>query len=108
MENIVKENESIAWELFRNCEYAVVAVIDQDGYPYCIPISPIVMNETIYFHSSNKGNLKAIFDSEPRVSINCVGKTKLVPEKFTTAYESAIGSGYGEFLTEDNKKSHYF
>ncbi|WP_088369706.1 pyridoxamine 5'-phosphate oxidase family protein [endosymbiont 'TC1' of Trimyema compressum] len=56
MESSVKEKN--AWDLFKNCEYGVVAVIDQDARPYSIPISPVVLDNNIYFHTSNKGKLK--------------------------------------------------
>ena len=62
------------------------------------------MDNNIYFHTSNKGKLKSIFELKPFVSINCIGKTRLVPKKFMTAYESTIAFGVGEVLTDDNEK----
>ena len=102
MDNTEKEN--IGWELFTNCAYTVVAVIDNENHPYCIPISPVVLARSIYFHTSVRGKLKSIFEDKPFVTINCVGKTELVPERFTTSYASAIASGFGEVLKDNQEK----
>lgn len=98
------DNEKIGLDLLRDCEYAVVTTIDENGLPYSIPISQVVVDDKIYFHTSNKGTLKKIVGNGNGVSIVAVGKTELVPEKFTTSYESAIATGKIEVIEDKDEK----
>lgn len=79
-----KKDADFALEVLRDCEYATLATVNEDGTPYCIPISPVLVDGCIYFHCALEGKKLDNINQNPNVCVSCVRHTKLVPEKFTT------------------------
>lgn len=96
--------EEFALNVLKNCEYAFLSMNLDDNTPYCIPISPVLEGKSIYFHSAKAGTKTDILNKRNNVCVTCVGKTNLVPEKFTTEYESAIAFGKAYEITDDKSK----
>ncbi|MDR2485598.1 MAG: pyridoxamine 5'-phosphate oxidase family protein [Treponema sp.] len=88
------------------CVFAVLATVNLDGTPYCVPLSIVREGEWIYFHGAREGrkieNLKAM----NRVCLSCVGKTGIPERKFTVEYESAVVCGTVQEVLEDTEKIH--
>lgn len=99
-----EQSAEFALALMEKCEYAVLATVGLDGAPYCIPISPVVHEGYIYFHCALQGEKLDNISHDKRVCISCVGHTRLVPEKFSTEYESAVAKGFCEPVTGENEK----
>ena len=57
----------------------------------------------IYFHCAIEGHKVENLRKNNRVSFCVVGKTEVLPEKFSTRYESAIVFGKAFELTDDEK-----
>ena len=93
-----------AFAILRECEYAALATINEDKTPYCIMISPVVMNENIYFHCAKEGQKLDNIAKSPHVCITCAKNTRLVPEHFTTLYESAVVYGTARLVENDAEK----
>jgi len=96
---------SFALEVLQDCEYATLATVNPDGTPYCIPISPVLLGDTIYFHCATEGQKLANISQNSTVCLTCVRHTKLLPEKFTTEYESAVASGECEIVSDEREKT---
>ncbi len=84
-------DEKSAVEILRNGEYGFLAMQSENGGGYGLPIS-YVWNErnSIYLHCSPTGRKLRCIELCNKVTFSVVGKTKVIPEKFTTAYESII------------------
>lgn len=96
--------EAFAYGIADKCEWAVLAMVDADGLPYCVPLSIVRDGAFIYFHSATDGQKITALKNHDRVCIACVGDTYRVPDKFTTEYESAIIRGKAsEVMDEDEK-----
>lgn len=93
-----------ALELFSRCEYATLATVNADGTPYCIPVSPAVAEANIYFHCALEGKKLENIKNNTAVCLSCVGGTRLVPEEFSTEYESAVAAGRCELVTNEDEK----
>ena len=93
-----------ALEVLRDCEYATLATINPDGTPYGIPISPVLKDNTIYFHCALEGKKLINIAANDAVCISGVRHTKLVPEKFTTEFESAVALGHCVMVQDDEEK----
>lgn len=94
-----------AYALIKNCEYAVLATINTDNLtPYCIPISPVLDGNYIYFHCAKEGQKIDNIIHNPHVCITCIGKTQVLPEQFTTLFESAVVVGKAEMITDEGEK----
>jgi nitroimidazol reductase NimA-like FMN-containing flavoprotein (pyridoxamine 5'-phosphate oxidase superfamily) len=74
-------------------EYGVLSSVDPDGQPYGVPLSYIYQDDAVFFHSATSGHKLDNITGNARVSFCVVGKTDLLPDKFTTEYESAVVFG---------------
>ncbi|MGI5892005.1 MAG: pyridoxamine 5'-phosphate oxidase family protein [Bacillota bacterium] len=100
-----EENMQKAYQLFRDCEYGVLATIDSsDGYPYGTPVSLVVIDNDIYFHSAKVGQKNTNMEQNPKVCVTCVGETELKPECYNTDFESAIACGQAQEVKDEQEK----
>ena len=100
-----EKDSTFALEVMRDCEYATLATINTDGTPYCIPISPAVTDNVIYFHCALEGKKLTNINLNSAVCISSVRHTKLLPEQYTTEYESAVAIGKCSVVSDDVEKT---
>ncbi len=74
-------------------EYGILSLQGEDGYAYGVPLSYVYKEDAIYFHCASEGKKLDCLAQNDRVSFCVVGKTEVLPEKFSTKYESAIVFG---------------
>ena len=104
-----KERETSPEEalaLFRNCEYMVMSMVDPDGKPYAVPLSPAMDGDVVYFHCALSGTKLDCIKKQPRVCLVCADGVQAIPEHFTTAYQSAILYGEASVVDDDTEKIH--
>ena len=77
-----------AARLLETGEYGFLSMVGTDGFGYGIPISFVKSGNSLYFHCAPEGYKLDCLRENPRVSFCVVGKTRVVPHQFTTAYES--------------------
>lgn len=82
-----------AIELLTHCAYGVLSTVGKDDHPYGVPLSYVYRDNRIYFHCALNGHKIENIENNPQVSFCIVGKTKVLPEKFGTEYESAMAFG---------------
>ena len=86
-------SEHEARELLIQGEYGVLSTCDSDGHPYGVPLSYYLDDTAIYFHCAPEGHKLDNLAANSRASFCVVGKTQVIPDKFSTRYESVIVSG---------------
>ncbi|MDR1865007.1 MAG: GNAT family N-acetyltransferase [Bacteroidales bacterium] len=86
------ENEK-ARELLRNGEYGLLSVCSINGYGYGVPLNYALSDESIYFHCALEGFKMENIRYNNRVSFCVTGRTHILPERFTTLYESVLVFG---------------
>lgn len=96
--------EDFALKIIDKCSFMQVAMIDSNGIPYCIPLSPVRENNTVYFHSAPDGTKTQILKNNPTVHVNCVGDVVPAKDKFTTEFESASFYGTACEVTDKDEK----
>lgn len=100
----ILENE-LAIRLLEEGEYGYLAMAGVNGYGYGIPISFVKEGNTLYYHCASEGYKLECLRENPKVSFTVVGKTRVDPRKFTTAYESVIVFGTMRMnLPEDERR----
>jgi len=99
-----EKDASFAFEVLRDCEYATLATINPDGTPYCIPISPVLVDNVIYFHCATEGQKLVNINDNNRICMSCVRHTKPIAETFTAEYESAVVFGKCIIVSNDDEK----
>lgn len=79
-----------AEEILKNGEYGVLSTNGENGYSYGTPLSYVYFNNSVYFHCALEGQKLENINYNNKVSFCVVGKTCVIPEKFSTKYESTI------------------
>lgn len=94
-----------ALTLLKTGEYGILATVDNDGQPYGVPLSYVVVDNCIYYHGTNAGGTKYNnIISNHKVTFTVVGNTKVMPEKFGTLYESVIALGEASEVNDEAEK----
>lgn len=87
-------SEDEARELLRNGEYGVLSMVDGTSgemVAYGVPVSYAWDgDDAVYVHCAKEGRKLRCLEGNARVSFCVVGKTRVIPDKFTTAYESIV------------------
>lgn len=94
---------SRAEELLRGGEYGVLSFATQDG-GYGVPVNYAVVGEKIYLHCATEGRKLRALSDDSRVSFCVVGERRVVPEEFTTEYESVIVTGRASIVEDDAER----
>jgi hypothetical protein len=84
--------------------YGVLSLSSDEGLPYAIPISFALVDNTIYMHGASEGTKLNLIAQNPKAVFVCVGRTRLLPQQFTTEYESAVATGDIRILTTRREK----
>lgn len=83
-------------------EYGVLSLGTAE--PYGVPLSYCILNNSIYFHCALEGRKLDMIRQNPKVSFCVVDNTEVVPEKFTTKFESCILQGNASEATGEEKQ----
>lgn len=86
------------------CEYSTLATVNADGTPYIVPLSFARVDEYIYFHCAKVGHKLDNLRHCPKVCMNFVTGTNVLPEQITTEYESATVFGTADEVTDTDTK----
>ena len=98
--------EQFGKELFDQITFAVLATTNEDGSPYCVPISVVREGEAFFFHSAKEGHKEENMRARSRACLCCARDFGVPPGKFTTEYESAVAFGTIAELTDREEKIH--
>ena len=91
-------------QLVEKSEYGVLSMCTVDNGAYGIPLNYVYMNDKIYIHGAMQGTKLSVMRANPRVSFCIVGWTRLIPEKVTSYYKSAIVYGEATEITDDQER----
>lgn len=84
-------NEETAISILKNGEYGVLSMQAEDAGGYGMPINYAWDEKhSIYAHCAHEGRKLRCIDKCNKVSFCVVGKTNVLPSKFSTEYESIV------------------
>ena len=95
-----------ALEVVDKCAYSVMATVNPDGSPYCIPLSMARDGEWMYFHCAREGHKLDNLRNQNRVCVSCVGEVRPIAGAFSIEYESAVIFGAAMEVTDREEKIH--
>lgn len=98
----ITEKEAI--ELLNRSEYGVLSMVDENGEPYAVPLNFCIIEHCIYFHCAVEGQKINNILRNKSVSFCVIGSTDILPDKFSTKYESTMVSGEAEEVFNMNKQ----
>jgi len=97
-------DEDSAIELLRKAEFGVLSMVDGEK-AYGIPVNYVWDGEqSLYIHCAPVGRKLNVLRVNPRVSFCVVGRTHLLPSRFTTEYESVVLQGTAHLGLSDDEK----
>lgn len=99
-----EKSREFALAVADKCSYATLATVNDDGTPYCIPLSMAREGEWLYFHSALEGHKIDNIKKRSRVCVSCVGDIKVIPGDFGLEYESAVIFGTASEVTGKEDK----
>ena len=94
-----------AMELLQGGEYGFLAMATAEG-GYGVPVNYVVEKNLLYIHGAPQGRKLEALAHDNRVTFTIVGKSELVPEQFTTAYESIVVEGRASHVDDEDVKRH--
>ena len=87
-------SEDEARELLQTGEYGVLSMVDGtngEAVAYGVPVSYVWDgDDAVYVHCAMEGRKLRCLSGNARVSFCVVGQTRVIPDKFTTAYQSIV------------------
>lgn len=119
-------DKEFAYAIMDKAEFGTLATINEDGSPYCIPVSFVRLQDKVYFHSAKQGLKIDNILRTSRVCMSFVGDVKVpnpdsetvmeellkspdqlkevASSKFTTYYESAVIFGSASIIEDKEEK----
>jgi uncharacterized protein len=99
-----QDDREVALKIVEDCSYATLASVNPDGTPYCIPISPVIVGEHVYFHGTRTGQKVDNILRDPHVCIAAVGQCDVRPDAYTIDYTSTVITGTVTIVNDDAEK----
>lgn len=90
-------------EILRKGTSGVLALLGEDEYPYAVPLSYVYESGKIYFHCARSGHKIDAIQKCEKASFCVIGQDEILPEKFTTVYQSIIAFGTVRILKEEQE-----
>ncbi|MDE7312725.1 MAG: pyridoxamine 5'-phosphate oxidase family protein [Eubacterium sp.] len=97
-------SRELCTEILKQGTSGVLAVLGDDAYPYAVPLSYVYADEKLYFHSAVSGHKLDAVKAHSKASFCVIAKDQVVPEKYTTYYQSVIAFGTVRVLDDDQEK----
>ena len=98
--------ETECTEILEKATSGVLSLLGDDGYPYGVPITPVLVGRKLYFHSALKGhNLDAIHNSN-KASFTVIDRNEVKPKEFTTYFRSVICFGKVRLIEDEEGLRH--
>ena len=91
-------------EIMERNTAGVLAVKDDEGYPYAVPISYVYADGKVYMHSAKEGHKVDAGKNYDKASFCVIDKDQIVPEEYTTYFRSAIAFGKVRLIEEGEEK----
>lgn len=94
----------VCTDILNHANTGVLALSDNDGHPYAVPLNFVHCEGTLYFHSANTGYKLDLIRNNSQASFCVVADDHVVPERYTTYYRSVIAFGQVR-IVEDAKEA---
>lgn len=97
-------SKEAAEALLKSGIYGVLATADESSMPYALPISYVFLDGCIYFHCAKEGHKLDNIKANSKVSFCVVGDTMVLPDKFSTAYQSTVVFGRAQIIENEDER----
>lgn len=110
MHNMRRARQQLSHEdatrILERATSGVLAVTDDGGWPYAVPLSFVHDNGRLYFHSAPAGHKIDAIRHCDRASFCVIDEDEVVPEEFTTYFRSTIAFGNVHIVESRDERMH--
>jgi len=97
-------SEAEALSLLGEAEWGVLATVDEQGWPYAVPVNHATVGADLIIHCATAGHKLDNLAFNPKVSYCVVTEAETLPLELATRYASVIVFGQAKLLTDDLEK----
>lgn len=97
-------SEEEAIKLLQQATSGVLSLVDEDGYPYGVPLSYVYHDNKLYFHSALSGHKVDAIRHSDKASFCIICQDEVHPETFTTHFRSVICFGRVRIIKDETEK----
>lgn len=98
-------DEAFCLALIDKATNGVMAVNTGEDTPYCLPLSFVRVDHSLYFHCAMQGRKVDLLRKYPKVCITFIGRDEPVyTTDYTTFFASAIVTGTAYEVTQEDEK----
>lgn len=101
----LERDAAFAWDVLDRAPYAVLALADEHGAPYCIPVSPAREGSTVYIHCAGIGQKLDCLRANPHVAMTAVCACCPVSAEYTMSYASMALQGKAVLVEKEEEKT---
>ena len=102
IKQLLSEEKTV--EIMKRNTAGVLALLDDDDYPYAVPISYVYADGKVYMHSARQGHKVDAVRNHEKASFCVIDKDRIVPEEYTTYFRSAIAFGKVRLVEDAEEK----
>lgn len=82
----------------------VLALAEEGGFPYAVPLSYVYTGDKLYFHCAKSGHKLDAIQRSDKASFCVIDQDQVIPEEYTTYFRSVIAFGRIRVLEETGEK----
>ena len=97
-------SDEISREILKKNTSGVLSLMGDEGYPYGVPLSYVLVGDKIFFHCAKEGHKIDAIRREEKASFCVIDQDKIVSEEYTTYFRSVIAFGKAHILESDEEK----
>lgn len=103
-----RKKQALSWEesvaILETGTAGVLALSGDGGYPYAVPMSYVYDEKKIYFHCAKSGHKLDAIQRNAKASLCVVARDDVMPQRYTTYYQSVIVFGTLRILEDEAEK----
>lgn len=97
-------SDAVSREILERNTSGVLSLMGDDGYPYGVPLSYVLVGDKIFFHCAKEGHKIDAIRREEKASFCVIDQDKIISEEYTTYFRSVIAFGRVHILESDEEK----
>ena len=97
-------SEVVSREILEKNTSGVLSLMGDDGYPYGVPLSYVLVGDKLFFHCAKAGHKIDAIRREGKASFCVIDQDKIISEEYTTYFRSVIAFGRVHILEDEEEK----
>ena len=97
-------SDAVSRDILEKNTSGVLSLMGDDGYPYGVPLSYVLVGDKLFFHCAKTGHKIDAIRREEKASFCVIDQDKVVSEEYTTHFRSVIAFGRVHILEGEEEK----